>query len=51
MSGKIRQIRSRAVAVPYFAETVTVRGNCTYETHEKHGKHFNVKAYRTMSVL
>jgi hypothetical protein len=38
--GKIRQMRSRAVAVPYFAVIVTIRLVVIDETHENNGKPF-----------
>jgi hypothetical protein len=37
---KIQQIRSRAVAVPYFAFTVTINTLWLDETHENNGKPF-----------
>jgi hypothetical protein len=39
--GKIRQIRSRAVVVPYFTVTITIR--CDWMRRKKTmGSHFNV---------
>jgi hypothetical protein len=47
--GKIRQIRGRAVAVPYFTVTVSIR--CDTLCMKKMGSHLNVTACNTVSVL
>jgi hypothetical protein len=47
---KIYQIHGHAVAVPYFAITVTIRYDWTRPSKTM-GSHLNVTAFRTMYVL